>query len=141
MASGTGGARGWGMKCGQGVRDRRAPEETSAARAALPRSHAAPLGQGPLYAEAAAGCPGAVDARRVRIGLPRALYGVSLYPLWRRFLPGWGSGGGQPNQRADALEQGTALVNSDFCAPMILAHGLREAARSTAGSTTSSSRR
>jgi predicted nucleotide-binding protein (sugar kinase/HSP70/actin superfamily) len=51
------------------------------------------------------------------------LYAISYEPLWRSFLLRLGFTVESSDQRKDAVEAGAASVNSDFCAPMILAHG------------------
>ena len=109
---------GWGMKCGRDYADRRAPGKSVEGRSALEKRYREAMG--PLYAEADAGSP---VRQAVTVGIPRGLYAWSYEPLWRSFLRRLGLSVESSEQRADALEQGTASVNSDFCAPMILAHG------------------
>ncbi len=109
---------GWGMKCGRDYADRRAPGKSVEGRSALEKRFREAMS--PLYAEAGVGSP---ERRAVTVGIPRGLYAWSYEPLWRSFLQRLGLTVESSEQRADALEQGTASVNSDFCAPMILAHG------------------
>jgi predicted nucleotide-binding protein (sugar kinase/HSP70/actin superfamily) len=68
-----------------------------------------------------------LERRRVTVGLSPALYGIEYAPLWHTFLTRLGfnvavdgSRGSRPRQ---ALSTGKGIVNSDFCAPMIAAHG------------------
>jgi predicted CoA-substrate-specific enzyme activase len=113
---------GWGMKCGREYAGRRSPgREPSAVDFSAPerRFHEA---MGPLYAEAPFS-PEAAARRAITIGLPRGLYSFSYEPLWRGFLTRLGFTVVSSEQRTEAVEQGAASVNSDFCAPMILAHG------------------
>jgi predicted CoA-substrate-specific enzyme activase len=102
---------GWGMKCGRDYGSRRQkelqPSEPERRFAGL----MAPMIQtrGPRAA--------------VTMGIARGLYNVEYAALWTTFLRrlGFSVELSQPDRAA--LENGKALVNSDFCAPMILAHG------------------
>ena len=134
---------GWGMKCGRDYADRRSPgsvaEDGSGPqrrfREAMAPLYAVVPGPGPGAATGTgAGTgpgpePGPGSARAtaprgsITAGIPRGLYAWSYEPLWRSFLQRLGLTVESSRQRTDALEQGTASVNSDFCSPMILAHG------------------
>jgi predicted CoA-substrate-specific enzyme activase len=111
--AGAGGARtAWGMKCGREYSAMRRRQEQAAAPELRFREAMRPL----------AGSGGAAR-RPERVGLPGALYEAELAPLWKAFLEGLGFTvvEGSPGRRA--LEKGHGLVNSDFCAPMVAAHG------------------
>jgi len=116
VASVDGRRAGWGMKCGREYAARKRAEETAAA----PQRRFAEAMQ-PLLEPAGGAAPSARQAKR--IGLPLALYGVSLYPLWRFFLSRLGLRVEASRPGRPPLERGKALVNSDFCAPMVSAHG------------------
>jgi predicted CoA-substrate-specific enzyme activase len=110
---------GWGMKCGRdyGSRRRREP---------VPSEPEKRLSQttAPLYRRHRALCGGKDDALRgaTKIGIPRALYNAGYAPLWHAFLSRLGFAVHLSEPDRAALETGKSLVNSDFCAPMILAH-------------------
>jgi predicted CoA-substrate-specific enzyme activase len=113
---------GWGMKCGREYGARKKAEETPSA----PERRFAEAMRSLLEAQpaVAGGRPAAPATRSgTRIGLPAALYGAALYPLWHLFLSrlGFRVQASHPGRRT--LERGRALVNSDFCAPMVAAHG------------------
>ena len=140
VAAVDGRSAGWGMKCGREYASQRRAEETASAPERRFAEAMRPLLE-PQAGESAGGAePGgagkaaATDAQvtaaakaaaraRIRIGLPLALYGASLYPLWRLFLSrlGFRVEASRPGRRT--LERGKGLVNSDFCAPMVAAHG------------------
>ena len=132
VAERNGERTGWGMKCGRDYAHRRAPAK---AGVALSDDASAPEkrfleAMGPLSASPkaehskSAGLDDAARARRsITIGIPRGLYAISYEPLWRRFLIRLGFTVESSEQRKDAVDAGAASVNSDFCAPMILAHG------------------
>ena len=123
------------MKCGREYANRRAPGRSGASRAFAAEASAPEKRflevMGPLFASPKAGFPaasdhaaeGALRRRSITIGIPRGLYGLSYEPLWRSFLLRLGFTVETSDQRSDAMEAGAASVNSDFCAPMILAHG------------------
>ncbi|MBI5622141.1 MAG: hypothetical protein HY924_00035 [Elusimicrobia bacterium] len=115
VVDGAGGRAGFGMKCGKEYSSARmaktepsAPERRLAA-AMGPLGRAVPARGG--------------RRRKVRIGLMTALYGFEHEPLWRRFLTELGFSVERAASTRGTLAQGRGLVNSDFCAPMILAHG------------------
>ena len=130
---------GWGMKCGREYSARRRAEpEPSAPEKRFERAMA------PLYRQTAAGARLTAGARftaggrsktgarsnhpakqrrTLTIGIPRALYNVGYAPLWHAFLSRLGFRIRLSETTRSSLERGKALVNSEFCAPMILAHG------------------
>jgi predicted nucleotide-binding protein (sugar kinase/HSP70/actin superfamily) len=59
----------------------------------------------------------------IRIGLPRTLYNLGYEPLWTSFLSRLGFTVLPSSGSRAALEKGGGLVNSDFCAPIVAAHG------------------
>ncbi|MDX9724590.1 MAG: acyl-CoA dehydratase activase-related protein, partial [Myxococcota bacterium] len=60
---------------------------------------------------------------RAKIGLIRALYHAQYAPLWEHFLRQLGFDVLVAKRSAAALRRGKAMVEGDFCAPMMLAHG------------------
>ncbi len=110
---------GWGMKCGRdygerGPRGRTDGQEEETAfqrryRRALGGLAAAPAVKGPRSS--------------VRIGLPRTLYNLGYEPLWTAFLARLGFTVEPSSGTRAALQKGGGLVNSDFCAPIVAAHG------------------
>ncbi|MBI5209697.1 MAG: hypothetical protein HY927_06995 [Elusimicrobia bacterium] len=109
------------------------PEGRGAPQAGSVRGARPPASTAPRPANA---CPdGGRDARlpastaprkAVRVGVPAVLYGFEYAPLWARFLSklGFTVVHGEPSRRA--LAAGRRVVNSDFCSPMVLAHGCVE---------------
>ena len=115
------GARtGWGMKCGREYADRRAPGRGSSGTDACAAEKRFREAMSPLYENDPAEAP---PRGTTTMGIPRGLYSFAYEPLWRCFLERLGFSVEISDQRKDAVEEGTASVNSDFCAPMILAHG------------------
>ena len=103
-------AAGWGMKCGRELEDKK--RKRAARRPAVETR----------YMAAAAPAKPSAEPRGT-IGLVDALYHRDYNPLWRDLLVRLGfsvvlSRGGKP-----PLERGKSLAQSDFCAPMLLAHG------------------
>ncbi|HET6451491.1 MAG TPA: acyl-CoA dehydratase activase [Spirochaetia bacterium] len=112
---------GWGMKCGREYADRRAPGQDASGVSRLEDRYAAAMT--PMDGARRSAAPSAAGRSRVTVGIPRGLYAASYEPLWRNFLRRLGFSVVSSAPENDALEQGAASVNSDFCAPMILAHG------------------
>ena len=107
----NGSKTGWGMKCGQDYADRHPVTRT-------------PTGVIRRFEEAMERtAPDASDTReRPVIGIPRTLYNRTYGVLWSRFLKNLGF----PvllHEPKDPIAEGKGIVNSDFCAPMIAAHG------------------
>lgn len=141
VAERSGRKSGWGMKCGREYsRRRRAEVRPSAPERRFGEVFAAMMGAAPggeqvraagkggsggQEAEGAAtGSRAARNGRAVvRVGIPRALYNVGYAPLWCDFLRRLGLAVELSDSRRETLEAGKGLVNSDFCAPMVLAHG------------------
>jgi len=116
---------GWGMKCGRHYADRRSPGAAAEDGSGPERRFRDAMA--PLYEAAPVPLPvagrGTGSRSSITVGIPRGLYAWTYEPLWRNFLQRLGLTVQSSRQRAEALEQGTASVNSDFCSPMILAHG------------------
>jgi predicted CoA-substrate-specific enzyme activase len=105
---------GWGMKCGRDYNHRHeriqkpsAPQKRFEKIMAPMLVHSSPK----------------QNQKAITIGIPRALYNLGYAPLWHYFLSLLGFRVRLTDSSRDALASGKALVNSDFCAPMILAHG------------------
>jgi predicted CoA-substrate-specific enzyme activase len=124
----TGGRKsGWGMKCGRDYSSRRKTQPEPSA----PEKRFARI-MSPLYETHGKGRTGEVSSAdhrshiersSITIGIPQGLYNLGYAPLWYAFLTRLGFSVRLSEPDRAALEQGKALVNSDFCAPMILAHG------------------
>ncbi|MBI5883885.1 MAG: hypothetical protein HZB91_12370 [Elusimicrobia bacterium] len=127
VVDGVDGKAGFGMKCGKeyaGTRMARpepsAPEKRfRAAMEPLEKSRPAGVPKG-------GASPAARERSKVRVGLLSALYGFEHEPLWARFLIELGFSVEKTPSSRRTLAKGRRLVNSDFCAPMILAHGCVE---------------
>ena len=109
---------GWGMKCGREYSARKAPDRVKGLSAMETRFR---CGFEALRSEP----PSRAAASRssIIIGIPGSLYSLESEPLWSCFLHKLGFTVRVSSPRQEALDQGIAAVNSDFCAPMILAHG------------------
>ncbi len=109
---------GWGMKCGKEYEER-APKKSE------------PSGPEKRFAEIMAPLfhrqdnDGAIDGnlQSVTVALPHVLYNVEYAPLWTRFLNNMGLNVIHSHPSTKAMAKGKKIVNSDFCAPMILSHG------------------
>ncbi len=108
---------GFGMKCGK---------EYSSRKAALVEPSTAEKRFRSRIAQILKDMRANPPRRQARLGIPAVLYNMEFAPLWMRLLSGLGFGVvyGEPTRRT--LAAGRRLVNSDFCAPMILAHGCVE---------------
>ncbi len=116
------GARtGWGMKCGREYADRKPVGKSGREGSRLEARYREAMA--PLLSPPSLDSQRARLRKRIRIGIPAGLYSLSYLPLWSCFLSRLGFTVEASEQRAEALDQGAAAVNSDFCAPMILAHG------------------
>jgi len=116
---------GWGMKCGRDYSQRRQTEPVPSA----PETRFARI-MAPLYKNDASRSPSHpsdrsenVNRALIHLGIPQGLYNLGYAPLWYAFLTRLGFSVLLSKPDRAALEEGKALVNSDFCAPMILAHG------------------
>ncbi|MFH1725113.1 MAG: acyl-CoA dehydratase activase [Elusimicrobiota bacterium] len=119
---------GWGMKCGREYSDRRPKKVERSAPAKryiealrppfrTPGPDRRPPGAAPMP-------EGARKSRAdVAIGLPHGLYNVEYSPLWHDFLSRLGFKVITSTPSRKALAEGKKAVNSDFCAPMVAAHG------------------
>ena len=112
VADAAGAASAWGMKCGReydssSMRHPRVPAPITRFRDAMK----------PLMKRARG------KKRAVTIGLSPALYGTEYYPLWHAFLTRLGFEVVLAKPGRSSLSDGKGIVNSDFCAPMIAAHG------------------
>jgi len=107
---------GWGMKCGREYDERR--PKTAADLSRFERRHGV---------EPVALPDGAVP--RGTIGLADALYHKEYNALWRDLLTRLGFQVVVARNGRKSLSRGKALVNSDFCAPIILAHGAMQELR------------
>jgi predicted CoA-substrate-specific enzyme activase len=111
---------GWGMKCGKEY-DERKPQKSLPStpekrfRAAMAELEAL----SPAVQTSAKGTPRGSST----IGIPAALYNVQYAPLWSRFLANLGFPVVQSTPDRTSFSKGKQIVNSDFCAPMILSHG------------------
>ncbi len=116
---------GWGMKCGREY-DSRAPREIEPSEPERRFAQAAAALCSAAGDTAGAPSRNREERREVKIGIPQALYNVGYAPLWHNLLTRLGFTVGLSESSRLALERGKGLVNSEFCAPMILAHGYAE---------------
>ena len=112
----------WGMKCGRDYAERRPAAKSDADEVSgIERRFRERMA--PLFAAPAELSPQARRRAAVTIGIPRSLANVPYGPLWHAFLCRLGFTVRESKEKRGAMEEGAALVNSDFCAPMIIAHG------------------
>ena len=107
---------GWGMKCG------REYAENSLKKPVL----SAPEKRFHQFASSFLKSTTGSNRAETTIGIPRALYSVDHAPLWHCFLTALGFSVRETLPMRSSLSTGKKVVNSDFCAPMILAHGYME---------------
>ncbi len=103
----------WGAKCGREAGEGRRPV-TKAASPFAQRHRRRPR-------------PAPAAAPRGRLGLVEVLYHHRYASLWEDVLGRLGFETVRAGQAKAHLRAGKGLVDSDFCAPMILAHGAIEA--------------
>ena len=58
------------------------------------------------------------------VGIPKTLYMAELYPLFNDFFQRLGFRTVLQKPTTQAMAEGKRVVNSDFCAPLVLAHGM-----------------
>jgi len=109
---------GWGMKCGRDYSNRQRPREREAALESRRRQIMEPA------LEPADGAGDGVRAARAAtmVVIP-ALYNAEYAPLWVSVLRRLGYRTRVLRPSRKALARGKGVVNSDFCAPMVMAHG------------------
>jgi predicted CoA-substrate-specific enzyme activase len=64
------------------------------------------------------------ESARAAIGVPAVLYNAEYAPLWLRFLRTLGFHTVELKNSGGAVADGKRIINSDFCAPIIHAHGV-----------------
>jgi len=111
---------GWGMKCGKDYDERSPVKVEPGAPEKRWVEIMAPLRGGRKNTD-----DDSAGRKRgsITIGIPISLYNVNYGPLWNRFLRELGFSVMESEGTTKALDYGKELVNSDFCAPMVLAHG------------------
>ena len=60
----------------------------------------------------------------LRVGLAKGFYQAEFYPLFEDFFKSLGCEVIVEESSAHILNEGNKLVNSDFCAPMVMIHGM-----------------
>ncbi len=118
VAAAGGVKTGWGMKCGREYAARRPRKERATA---MQRRFEA-------VGRELDGLPGSDARSGVTVTLLDGLYQREYNPLWKLFLRRLGFSVRVVPPSPAALRLGKGAVNSDFCAPMIMAHGLALAA-------------
>jgi predicted CoA-substrate-specific enzyme activase len=121
---------GWGMKCGQDYAERRPVGRTPSG---IIRRFEEAMGMvsAPFPGGAGRSNSGTVTKEvpslkdrtgKPVIGIPRTLYNRTYGVLWARFLENLGFDV-LLHEPKEPIARGKRIVNSDFCAPMIAAHG------------------
>lgn len=105
---------GWGMKCGKDYNERSGKTEIpSAAEKRFAAAFSPMLSRKPVSGERS----------KITIGIPHALYNTIYAPLWNEFLSSLGFSTFLTKPSRVSIAGGREIVNSDFCAPMVAAHG------------------
>ncbi len=112
----------WGMKCGREYSGGRIERtETNSPLKRFNHAMRPLLTYSIVHGTAAAASPTA--RQDLTIGIPKSLYNTGYAPLWYNFLKRLGYTPNLSGSSHSAIEVGREVVNSDFCAPMIAAHG------------------
>ncbi|MBN1647924.1 MAG: hypothetical protein JW874_07820 [Spirochaetales bacterium] len=105
---------GWGMKCGSDYASR-SPRKKQRSKPEIRFSEAmAPLSQMP---------PVQNGRGKTIIAVPEVLYNIQYAGLWTAFLRRLGFTVQNIKSTDRSIARGKEIVNSDFCAAMVLAHG------------------
>lgn len=105
---------GWGMKCGRDYAEGKARKRMLSKPEKRFHDYIAPF----------LATDGEKSPRNsTTIGIPNALYNLDYFPLWHSFLSSLGFKVTVTKPSRASLADGKKIVNSDFCAPMILSHG------------------
>ncbi len=107
---------GWGMKCGSDYESRKPRKKVISAPEKRYRRAMAHMYETP-------GDPG---GNGITVAVPDFLYNSGYAPLWYSLFTRIGCRVVLPKPGRNLMDQGKKLVNSDFCAPMIYAHGMTE---------------
>jgi len=102
----------WGLKCGRDYEDRRFSAKKSVSELEK------------RFIRAFEGERDQEIVRPTRIGLVKSLYHGEFYPLFEDFFKSLGCEVILEEPSAAVLKEGSKLVNSDFCAPMGMVHGM-----------------
>jgi len=108
------GKTGWGMKCGFEYSERK-PRKKEPSKPLLRRKEVMKC----LYDNRSS----SGSRSGTVIGIQDSLYNASYAPLWSNFLSRLGFSIEELPTSRSAMAAGKELVNSDFCTPMIYAHG------------------
>ncbi len=111
---------GWGMKCGRDYAEKAQRVRSLIDGQSEPEKRFQDF-MSPLFR--AHGIKSDSQRKSITIGIPKALYNVEYAPLWHNFLSRLGFRVVLGETSNKSLVEGKAVVNSDFCAPMILSHG------------------
>ncbi|MBN1797645.1 MAG: hypothetical protein JW822_03650 [Spirochaetales bacterium] len=109
----------WGMKCGR---------EYTASKRKAKSAAAGPYSRFLAHFDTTGSKTGHARTRTETIYLLDALYHVEYNPLWKDFLEQLGFKVVICRTNPKATASGKKLVNSDFCAPIINAHGILDQA-------------
>ncbi|MBN2659338.1 MAG: hypothetical protein JXR86_19945 [Spirochaetales bacterium] len=102
----------WGLKCGRDYEDKK-----FAARKSISDLEK-------RFAKAFRSDKDYEMERPVRIGLVKSLYHAEFYPLFEDYFRSLGCEVVLESSSAAVQKEGSKLVNSDFCAPMGMVHGM-----------------
>ncbi len=105
----------WGLKCGRDYEAKRVRRESQ--ESSLERRFEA-IFQGDVPSRSLE------PQRRLKIGIPCVVYLAEYYPWFEAFFRELGHEVVLEKPDAQHMNEGKRIVNSDFCTPMVLAHGV-----------------
>jgi len=102
----------WGLKCGREYEEKKYSGKKKISNLEL--------NQKKIFTS-----PGEYENRKpVTVGLAKGLYQAEFYPLFEDFFRSLGCEVIVEDSSAQNLNQGNKMVNSDFCAPLVMIHGM-----------------
>lgn len=104
----------WGLKCGREYEDRKVKVKET--KTSIDK----------IFEDVFIEKNGNGQKEGKKIGIPKTLYLTEFYPLFKDFFEKAGFTVVIEEPSHSKLKNGSKLVNSDFCAPIILTHGLVE---------------
>ncbi len=103
----------WGLKCGRDYNDKKV-------KASVKESNLTKIYRSVFNSN------NNISSKKT-IGIPKVLYLYEYYPLFKDFFEKLYFNVVIEEPKGDEIKNGRKLINSDFCAPVILTHGMLEA--------------
>ena len=102
----------WGLKCGRDYEDNKVKGKNKRSKLEL------------LFNGIFSGAAVMEQTRPLTIGLTKGLYQAEFFPLFKDFFQRVGCEVVLEESSEYILKQGNKMVNSDFCAPIVMVHGM-----------------